>query len=287
MDYLDAERAAYVQNLQKRRTHGGGRMQGGGGMHGGAQAGGIAQGGGGIQQQQMAGQAGGDFEPQLNNNVQFMYPQQQGMPRVSPKPLEHENPMMRAPQPNPMLGRSPNIPPLMSLQRPNAPQKNNMGMMQPPIMVGAGRQREQANAVTVGPTNETTSDIYYLNKVVESILVIILLGGFFFIPENLQVLWLIIFGLLFLSSVGLQLFGAWISLAKNSNNNDANTYQDAAKYTLYVITIMFASVFIGLLFFFSWKLILFIKDVIEHRRKNGGFGNIFKKSSSVGTAVEL
>ena len=188
---------------------------------------------------------------------------QQGPRSVMPlRRPENDRQMMRPPLPGPVIGKSPTIPPLMSLQRPNPMQINNAGMgnMQPPIMVGAGRGRETgANAVTGGPTSETTSDIYYLNKVVETILVIILLGGFFFIPENLQVLWLVIFGLLFLSSVGLQLFGAWISLAKNSSGDNANNYEDAAKYTLYVITIMFASVFIGLLLFFAWKIILFDK----------------------------
>lgn len=143
---------------------------------------------------------------------------------------------------------------------------------------GAQKQYMTGSPATPLPDTNTNS-MYYLNKVVQGIIIIIILVGLFFIPRNLCVLWLIIFGLLFLSSVGLELFGSWITLSQNSN--DPQYYQDAAKYTLYTVTIMFAAVFIALLLFFAWRLIIIVRDSIQRRNERRS-----KASSSEVVVIE-
>ncbi len=139
--------------------------------------------------------------------------------------------------------------------------------MVPPVptrMMGNPSDKKQFMTAEPDEDDGPVNNMYYLSRIVQSIVVIILLAGLFFIPRNLSVLWLIIFGLLFLSSVGLEIFGSWITLSKNTD--DGKQYEDAAKYILYTITIMFASVFIALLIFFAWRLIVIVRDVVERRK---------------------
>lgn len=131
---------------------------------------------------------------------------------------------------------------------------------------------KKAEAQQVEANTATPDDAYYLgnsyyvNQVINGIILIILLAGFFLIKREVRPLWIILFGTLFLGQLTLNFFNTWIRLARNTTDGNGKTYEDIGKYSFMIMFFLFVFVVLGLIIYMGYGIVVWAKKEVSERK---------------------